>query len=94
MEDETLRVSILSCGWLGKPLALHLQAAGYTVKGARTSQKGVDELTALGLEAYTVVLEEEVLTGPDAFWDADILIVNIPPRIDRGKMFISPKLPC
>ncbi|MEC5144045.1 SDR family NAD(P)-dependent oxidoreductase [Chitinophaga sp. 212800010-3] len=85
MEDETLRVSILSCGWLGKPLALHLQAAGYTVKGARTSQKGVDELTALGLEAYTVVLEEEVLTGPDAFWDADILIVNIPPRIDRGE---------
>ncbi|MBS0030137.1 SDR family NAD(P)-dependent oxidoreductase [Chitinophaga sp. 22321] len=78
------KISILSCGWLGKPLALHLKAAGYPVKGARTSEAGVAELAALGLEAYTVILSEEVLTGPDAFWDADILVVNIPPRRERG----------
>jgi len=78
------KISILSCGWLGKPLALHLQAAGYPVKGARTSETGVAELAALGLEAYTVILSEHVLTGPDAFWDADILVVNIPPRRERG----------
>lgn len=78
------KISILSCGWLGKPLALHLQAAGYPVKGARTSIEGVKELTALGLEAYTVILSEDVLTGPDEFWEADILIVNIPPRKERG----------
>ncbi|NLR60629.1 SDR family NAD(P)-dependent oxidoreductase [Chitinophaga polysaccharea] len=84
MTQQT-KISILSCGWLGKPLALHLQAAGYSVKGARTSAAGVRELEALGLEAYEMVLSEEVLSGPDAFWDADILIVNIPPRKERGK---------
>lgn len=84
MSSKAEKISILSCGWLGKPLALHLQAAGYPVKGARTSIEGVKELTALGLEAYTVILSEEVLTGPDEFWEADILIVNIPPRKERG----------
>lgn len=84
-QERNERISILSCGWLGKPLALHLLAAGYAVKGARTSMAGVQELQALGLEAYTVVLSEDVLTGPDAFWDADILIINIPPRKERGK---------
>jgi nucleoside-diphosphate-sugar epimerase len=84
MSSKADKISILSCGWLGKPLALHLQAAGYPVKGARTSIEGVKELTALGLEAYTVILSEDVLTGPDAFWESDILIINIPPRKERG----------
>lgn len=84
MHTKQTKISILSCGWLGKPLALHLQEAGYAVKGARTSAAGVAELTALGLEAYEVILSTEVLTGPDAFWDADILIINIPPRKERG----------
>lgn len=83
--EKNERISILSCGWLGKPLALHLKAAGYDVKGARTSPEGVKELEALGLEAYNIILSEDVLTGPDAFWDADILIINIPPRKERGK---------
>ncbi|SEW57383.1 SDR family oxidoreductase [Chitinophaga arvensicola] len=83
--EKKEKISILSCGWLGKPLALHLKAAGYNVKGARTSPEGVKELEALGLEAYNVILAEDVLTGPDAFWEADILIVNIPPRKERGK---------
>lgn len=84
MSNKQTRISILSCGWLGKPLALHLKAAGYQVKGARTSPEGVQEIQALGLDAYVVILSEDVLTGPDAFWEADILIVNIPPRKERG----------
>ena len=79
-----MKISILSCGWLGKPLALHLREAGYQVKGARTSEKGVQELQALGLDAYKVILSEETLTAPAAFWDADILVINIPPRMGRG----------
>ncbi|MFY0256067.1 SDR family NAD(P)-dependent oxidoreductase [Chitinophaga sp. 30R24] len=84
MDHKKEKISILSCGWLGKPLALHLQQAGYQVRGARTTNEGVQELQQLGLEAYTVMLTQEVLIGPDAFWDADILIVNIPPRSERG----------
>ncbi|PSL45477.1 nucleoside-diphosphate-sugar epimerase [Chitinophaga niastensis] len=84
MSNKDTKISILGCGWLGKPLALHLKEAGYPVTGARTSMEGVNELKALGLDAYVVVLDEEVITGPDAFWEADILIINIPPRKERG----------
>ena len=79
-----MKISILSCGWLGKPLALHLQEAGYPVKGARTSREGVEELKALGLDACQVILSGEALTAPPAFWETDILIINIPPRMSRG----------
>jgi nucleoside-diphosphate-sugar epimerase len=84
MSNKDTKISILSCGWLGKPLALHLKAAGYAVKGARTSMAGANELKAAGLDGYVVVLDEQVLTAPDAFWEADILIINIPPRKERG----------
>ncbi|MCW3466584.1 SDR family NAD(P)-dependent oxidoreductase [Chitinophaga nivalis] len=85
MRNKIERISILSCGWLGKPLAVHLQQAGYQVKGARTSATGVAELKDLGLDGYVVRLDEEVLEGADAFWEADLLIVNIPPRSRRER---------
>ncbi|RBL91329.1 Rossmann-fold NAD(P)-binding domain-containing protein [Chitinophaga flava] len=80
MDQHLPKISILSCGWLGKPLAQHLQRTGYTVKGARTTAAGVQELQEAGIDGYQVVLSESQLDAPDTFWDADILIINIPPR--------------
>lgn len=80
MEQPFQRISILSCGWLGKPLALELQRRGYAVKGARTSAGGVEELKAAGIDGYVVVLNEARPEAPEAFWDADVLVVNVPPR--------------
>ncbi|SKA30345.1 Nucleoside-diphosphate-sugar epimerase [Chitinophaga eiseniae] len=74
------KISILSCGWLGKPLALELQRRGYAVKGARTSAGGVEELKAAGIDGYVVVLNDVLPEAPEAFWDTDVLIVNVPPR--------------
>ncbi|CAL1517856.1 NAD(P)-binding domain-containing protein [Chitinophaga sp. MM2321] len=84
MDQQLKKISILGCGWLGKPLALHFLQEGYPVKGARTSVEGVRELEAAGIDGYVVSLSETQLDAPEAFWDADILIVNIPPRIHRG----------
>lgn len=80
MKQPFQKISILSCGWLGKPLALELQRRGHAVKGARTSAGGVEELKAAGIEGYVVVLNEVQPEAPDAFWDADVLVVNVPPR--------------
>ncbi|WP_143306315.1 SDR family oxidoreductase [Chitinophaga vietnamensis] len=84
MEKKGISISILGCGWLGKPLALHLQAKGYDITGSRTTEEGVKELAHLGIKAMQVVMNEEQLEAPAAFWQADILIVNVPPRIQRG----------
>ena len=72
-------VSILGCGWLGLPLAQYLIGKGYPVKGSRTSQRGVLQLRQQGIEGYQVSLGKEVITGEQDFWQADILIINIPP---------------
>jgi nucleoside-diphosphate-sugar epimerase len=72
-------ISILGCGWLGLPLAQYLIGKGYTVKGSRTSQQGVLQLRQQGIEGYQVSLGKEVITGEQDFWQADILIINIPP---------------
>ncbi|HVI45276.1 MAG TPA: NAD(P)H-binding protein [Chitinophaga sp.] len=80
MDQNVTTISILACGWLGRPLAHHLANAGYQVKGARTTENGAKELCAAGIDGYAVTLTPETLEAPDAFWDADILIINIPPR--------------
>lgn len=84
MDQHLKKISILSCGWLGKPLALQLQSKGYSVKGARTSAAGVSELKAAGIDGYVVILSETMVDAPEAFWDADILVINVPPRKERG----------
>lgn len=70
----------MSCGWLGKPLALELQRMGYAVKGARTSAGGVEELKAAGIDGHVVVLNDTRPEAPEVFWDADVLVINVPPR--------------
>ncbi|NIG54581.1 SDR family NAD(P)-dependent oxidoreductase [Chitinophaga sp. Cy-1792] len=78
-------ISILGCGWVGKPLAVHLASIGYRVKGSRTTAEGVAELHTLGIEGYTVRLKEDAIEGDNApFWDADVIIIDVPPRMQRG----------
>lgn len=79
------RISILSCGWVGLPLAIRLKETGYQVKGARTSAEGAAALTELGLEGYQVVLSPDELVLPEAFLETDCLVIAIPPRMQRGK---------
>jgi len=40
------KVSILGCGWLGKPLAVFLISKGYLVKGSTTSDEKLKLLAA------------------------------------------------
>lgn len=85
MDQPFQKISILSCGWLGKPLAVELQRRGYAVKGARTSAEGVRELKEAGIDGHIVVLNSSQPEAPASFWDADVLVVNVPPRNrDRG----------
>jgi nucleoside-diphosphate-sugar epimerase len=68
-------VSILGCGWLGKPLAISLLKDGFSVKGSTTSEDKISLLEALDIEAYLVNIEE--FEEFDLFLQSDILIVAI-----------------
>ncbi len=76
-----IKVSIIGLGWLGLPLAQSLLAQGYAVKGTATSPEKVDALRREGLDTYWLKFSPhpEGLDFQSVF-DADILVVNIPPR--------------
>jgi nucleoside-diphosphate-sugar epimerase len=68
-------ISILGCGWLGKPLAISLLDDGFTVKGSTTSDEKITDLEDLGIESYLVNISE--FEAFDDFLNTDILIIAI-----------------
>lgn len=68
-------VSILGCGWLGKPLGISLLEEGYSVKGSTRSELKLTELDTLGIDSYLVNIEE--YEEFDLFLQSDILIIAI-----------------
>lgn len=68
-------VSILGCGWLGKPLAISLLDDGFLVKGSTTTVAKLAALETHDIEAYLIDVEE--FEEYDAFLASDILIIAI-----------------
>lgn len=78
-------VSILGCGWLGLPLARSLMATGHRVKGSTRSKERIAELEASGVEAFQVLADPDAPLLPEAFFQGEILLIDIPPgRKDPG----------
>jgi nucleoside-diphosphate-sugar epimerase len=78
-------VAVLGCGWLGFPLAQALQAHGHRVLGTTTTPEQLPVLQAAGIEPHLLQLgadfslaDENRLTA--LLSQADILVLNIPPR--------------
>ncbi|GAA4420690.1 SDR family oxidoreductase [Nibrella viscosa] len=76
-------ISILGCGWLGLPLAERLLSEGYTVKGSTTSAEKLPLLTAKGIDAYKVQLTHEPQGNLADLLNAEILLIDIPPKAGR-----------
>ncbi|MEZ5042601.1 MAG: SDR family oxidoreductase [Saprospiraceae bacterium] len=72
-------VSILGCGWLGLPLATQLVQLGYQVKGSTTTAEKTALLQAAGIMPFVFKVGEMIEGAPLDFFQADLLILNIPP---------------
>lgn len=73
-------ISILGCGWLGKPLGIALIRLGYRVNGSTTSGERLVELTAAGIHAHQLNFSPEIVGEPGLFFNCDVLIISVPPR--------------
>ncbi|WP_215225950.1 NAD(P)-binding domain-containing protein [Echinicola shivajiensis] len=76
-----MRISIIGLGWLGKPLAMYLQAKGFDVMGSATSEEKCAKLQHDGLDCTLL----KMVPHPEGknfnkLFDTDVLIINIPPR--------------
>ncbi len=76
-------VSIIGCGWLGLPLAVHLLTKGFQVKGSTTSIEKVAALRQKGVEAYPLQLNPEPVGVLAPLLESDTLLVNIPPKAGK-----------
>lgn len=76
-------IAIAGMGWLGQPLAYHLERLGYSVKGSVTRAEKVAQLRAKGFQATAVLITENGTQGtPVALLaGADVLMVMIPPGL-------------
>ena len=73
-------VSILGCGWLGLPLARRLRERGHHVRGSTTDEAKRPALEAAGVEPFLLRLDPSgTLEGDPAFFQSDVLFLNIPP---------------
>lgn len=76
-------ISILGCGWLGKPLAIKLIEEGFTVKGSTTTTRKFDEFKNLGITPFLISLEN-LTTAINQFLTSEILIIALPSKNIEG----------
>ena len=75
-----MMISILGCGWLGLPLAEHLRDQGHSINGSTTSSEKLELLSGKNINPYQLTLSPDLqCDNCEGFWDADVLILNIPP---------------
>ena len=82
----TKTVAIMGCGWLGLPLAQSLIVDGYVVHGTTTSEYKLGMLQKEGIAPFLISLtEDKIVGGISGFLaDAEVLIINIPPKLRGG----------
>lgn len=79
------RASIIGLGWIGEPLAFHLQEKSFQVLGSTTSVEKQAKLSQKGIQAIRFSLSPHPEgVGYNALFQSEILVVNIPPRTRSG----------
>lgn len=78
------RIAVLGAGWLGWPLARHLQKQGYVLKTSTTTPEKLALLQMEDLNPCLLQVDEGQvnLSDPD-FFDTDVIVLNIPPSRRR-----------
>ena len=74
-------ISILGCGWLGTALGKSLLWKGYIVKGSVASAASYNALETTGIGTFHIKVEPESMTVDyTSFFNADVLVISIPPK--------------
>ncbi|MCF2947310.1 SDR family oxidoreductase [Paraglaciecola aquimarina] len=74
-----MKITIMGCGWLGLPVAKHLQEGGHQVVATRRSKLGVDDLKTHKITAIEFELGEALnQTKLEPIFACDLLFLNIP----------------
>ena len=79
-------VGILGAGWVGLPLAEHLQKQGVNVLASCQSEQGLQALTSAGVPSTVLSVQVNALEPQDSgLLQQQCIIICIPPGIRYGK---------
>ncbi len=83
---KSSQISVLGCGWLGLPLAKHLQKFGFTIKGSTTTSDKFELLKSEGIQPYLIELNKQKVVGDIKGFlsQSETLILNIPPGLRKN----------
>ena len=70
-------ITICGAGWLGHPLAKHLQHSGHNIVATKRSEQGVNELLTQGIQSYQFELNG-LADNDNALFQQRNVILNIP----------------
>ena len=73
-------ISILGCGWLGKPLAEHFIKNGKKVNGTTTSPTKIASLNKLKINSFVIDINKRN-NDFKSFLKAKLLVISIPSKI-------------
>ena len=80
------KIGVIGCGWLGRPLAIHLATLYTRVKGTSRSTIKLEDLQRNGVDAFLILLETNQIKGNfNAFirdLDTIIIAINASPTED------------
>lgn len=85
-------ISILGCGWYGFALAQALVKNGTTVKGSTTTAESHERLQAAGIKPYTVKVTAADIEADADFFNCDLLVISIPPKLRSGETDYAEKI--
>lgn len=80
------QISVIGCGWLGLPLAIHLQNQGYKIKGSTTSKEKLETLNKASIMGFIIHINERGVSGNVTGFlsGSDTVIINIPPGLRKN----------
>lgn len=82
----TRSISILGCGWLGKPLGKELAKAGCNVMGSTTRSENISTIEEAGIKPFVLSLHAGTSLGEASpFFRTDVLIISLPQRERSGQ---------
>ena len=75
-----MQIGICGCGWLGQPLAKHLNKRGHNIVATRRLHADLSPLQALGYTALNYALGDPLDNASlQPLFSCEVLVLNIPP---------------
>ncbi|MCX2574685.1 SDR family oxidoreductase [Pedobacter sandarakinus] len=84
-------ISVLGCGWFGFAFAKKMVALGYVVKGSTTTEDKLITVSEAGIEPYLINFTAEKILADSSFFDADVLLIAIPPKRNSAELTDYPQ---